>query len=189
MHLPYKCLIFSVCLYFLVPGRAHSQSNIDFFFKNSAQYKDVVVKEIRSTNTFVLQEKVGEKGEVIKLIGLSAPDAPKKKTEDIKRDQFGFTIKEEVSPFTTIEESAMEYVKELVEGQHVRLEFDAEKNSEDFITLAYIFLLKDDTFVNAEILRQGFANLHIRPPNTKYASQLREAYKEARAEKRGLQGQ
>ncbi len=44
-------------------------------------------------------------------------------------------------------------------------------------------------FLNAEILRQGFANLSIRPPNMKFAKELREAYREARAEKRGLQGQ
>ncbi len=38
------------------------------------------------------------------------------------------------------------------------------------------------------IRRQGFASLHIRPPNTKYSDQLSAAYREAREEKRGLQG-
>ena len=72
--------------------------------------------------------------------------------------------------------------------QEIKDVFDSEKNSEDYKTLAYVFLLEDDTFVNAEILRQGFAFLSIRPPNMKYAKELREAYKEARAEQRGLQG-
>jgi len=175
--------------FILFTSTAFSESNIDFFFKSSALYKDVIIKKVRSTDTFVLQEKIGEKGLVIKLIGLSAPKVPRKKTEDIKRDQYGFAIKEEVILLTPIEERAIEYVKELVEGQHVRLEFDAEKKGEGFETLAYVFLLKDDMFVNAQILRQGFANLQIRPPNTKYATELRNAYKDARAEKRGLQGQ
>jgi endonuclease YncB( thermonuclease family) len=50
-------------------------------------------------------------------------------------------------------------------------------------------LLDNELFVNAEILRQGFAFLQIRPPNTKYSKELREAYTEARLEKRGLQGE
>jgi len=189
MRLFLNSSLFFICFFVLAPASALSESNIDLFFNNSAQYKDVVVKMIRSTDTFVLQEEVGEKEMVIKLIGLRAPKAPKRKGENIERDQFGFAVKEEVSPLTPVEERAFEYVKELVEGQHVRLEFDADKRGEDFGTLAYVFLLMDDTFVNAEIIRSGYADLQIRPPNTKYADELRAAYKEARAEKRGLQGQ
>jgi endonuclease YncB( thermonuclease family) len=123
--------------------------------------------------------------EMIKLIGLKAPHAPKKKK--IRRNNHNFII-EDTSPFITIEEKAFSFAKEFLENKLVRIEFDKQKKDEDFHTLAYVFLVDDNTFVNAEILRQGYANLHIQPPNTKYADELRNAYKEARKEKRGLQG-
>lgn len=179
------CLfVFSFCA-----GSVLAESNIEFFFKTDAQYKDVVVEEIFSTDTFRLEGKLGERGEIIKLIGLRAPKTPKKKTEDIKRNEFGIVIKEPVNPLTPIEEKAFEFVKELLVGKHIRLEFDKDKKSEKHETLAYAFLIEDDTFINAEILRHGFAHLSIQPPNTKYADELRDAYKEARREQRGLQGQ
>lgn len=189
MRFIYKQLIISTCIILFCPSIVLSESNFDFFFKDATQYQDVIVDEIRSTDTILLKEKVGEKREVIKLIGLRAPKAPKIRKVDLDRDQYGFTKKEEVSPLTSVEERAFDFAKELLEGQHIRLEFDSRKNAETHATLAYVFLLEDNTFVNFEILRQGFANLQIRPPNTKYAKELREAYKEARFEKRGLQGQ
>jgi micrococcal nuclease len=189
MHSSFKQFIVILSVVVFCPCIAFGESNMDFFFKDVAQYSDVLVKEVRSADTLVLEEKVGEKGEIIKLIGLRAPEAPKKKIKDTKRDQFGFVIKEPVSPLTPIEDQAFEFVKELLEGRHVRLEFDAEKKSGDYATLAYVFLLSDNTFVNAEILRRGFAYLRIQSPNTKYAEELREAYRKARSEKRGLQGE
>ena len=63
------------------------------------------------------------------------------------------------------------------------------KKDEDFITLAYVFLVENDVFVNAEILRQGFADLQLRAPNLKYSDILRRAYREAREQLRGLQGE
>ena len=32
------------------------------------------------------------------------------------------------------------FTRELLEGQHVRLEFDNEKKDDDYFTLAYVFL-------------------------------------------------
>lgn len=183
-----KRLVLTVFFIAACSNTVFGESNFDFFFKNAGQYKDVIVKNVISVNTMRLKGKVGEKGEIIRLIGLRAPKPPKRKKEDVKRDQFGYVKREPVSPLTPIEEQAFEFTRKLLENQHVRLEFDANREGEDYYTLAYVFLVENDTFVNAEILRQGFAYLSIRPPNTKYAKELREAYKEARAEQRGLQG-
>ena len=182
---------FFICAWLAVLGHHAAIGNSDFGFlmKDQARYEDVVVKQVLSTDTIVLEEGVGEREEVIQLIGLKAPSTPKTKKVDIERDQYGFTKKKEVSPLTPIEEQAIEFARELLIGQHVRLEFDVNKKSEDYGTLAYVFLLNDNTFVNTEILRHGFAHLQIRPPNTKYADILREAYREARAQKRGLQSE
>lgn len=178
----------AIQLFILLWGNlALGESSFDFFFKNNEQYKDVIVEEVLSTDTFRLKDNTGEKGKVIKLIGLRVPGSPKKK-KNIERDDLGIAVREPVTPETPLEEKAFEFTRELLEGQHVRLEFDAEKLGENNETLAYVFLLKDNTFVNKEILRQGFAHLSIHPLNMKYSNELREAYKEARNEQRGLQG-
>jgi len=185
----WKYPIFSLLITFSLCSSAIAETNFDFFFKNDNQYKDVIVKEVRSTDTLVLQAGVGERGEVIKLIGLKAPAPPKIQKKNTKRDEYGFTTKEAVSPLTPLEERAYHFAKDLLEGQHVRLEFDVEKRGEDNKTLAYIFLLKDNTFANTEILRHGYAHLSLQTQNKKYINELRSAYREARNEKRGLQGQ
>jgi len=53
--------------------------------------------------------------------------------------------------------------------------------------LAYAYL-KDEsrTFVNAEIIKQGYASLMTIPPNVKYADLFAKLYREAREFKRGL---
>jgi micrococcal nuclease len=189
MQLINKHLILLACVFVLYPFTAYGESGLDFIFKDPSRDQDVMVDEIRSADTIILRERTGEKREVIKLIGLRAPEAPKNRKVDLDRDQYGFVKKEKASPLTPIEEQAFDFAKELLEGQRVRLEFDSEKKGEDYSTLAYVFLLDNELFVNAEILRQGFAFLQIRPPNTKYSKELREAYTEARLEKRGLQGE
>ena len=189
MQLTFKTFLAALFLSASAPGLAHAQSNMDYFFKSTDQYDDVVVDEVITANTIVLKGKTGDKGEVIKLIGLRAPESPKRRTSDIKRDEFGFVLQEPVTLESPLEEKALEFVQNILVGRHVRLEFDDEKSDEDFRTLAYVFLKDDGTLINAEILRKGFADLQIRPPNLKYVNELRNAYKEARNEKRGLQGQ
>ena len=159
------------------------ESNLDLLSDNLKTYKNIKVDKVLSADTIRL-----DNDEYVKLIGLQAPEAPKR-TSDITRDEHGFIVKPKVNPEDPIEEQALAFTKGLLEKQYVRLEFDTNKKSDDFKTFAYVFLVKDNTFANAEILRQGYANLSLSPPNTKYADQLRAAYKEARREKKGLQGE
>jgi endonuclease YncB( thermonuclease family) len=159
------------------------ENALDFLFNNTQEYKDVVVRDVQSVGRIVLAS-----GEKVRLIGLKAPEVLRKK-EAKEFDEFGFPVKEHKEPFDPIEEQAFEFVQELLEGKRVRLEFDVEKKDEDAITLAYVFLLDNNLFVNAEIIRQGYAHLRIQPPNTKYAEELRGAYREAKREQRGLQNE
>ena len=168
---------------------SHAETNLEYFFgtRSSEKYNDVVVKKVISADSFIL-----ESGEKIKLIGLKAPEAPKEKKEKPERDRRGLLItkdKEEVSAVDPIEVRAVEFAREILEGKHVQLEFDIRQKNDNSQTLAYAFFVNDNVFVNAEILRNGYANLHIKIPNKKYAQELRAAYREAREEKRGLQGQ
>ena len=151
-------------------------------------YKDVVVRHVSTVNDFVLDD-----GTKVRMIGIKAPDLSEKvKVEREVVGEMGFTMTRtqgETDPTDTIEEEAFDFVRDLLEGAHVRLEFDNEQKTDDHKTWAYVYLLKDNTFVNAAILKQGYAFLSIRPPNTKHEDALREAYQEARQERRGLQGQ
>ena len=164
----------------LFTSKGYPEKPADPLFGDVQGYADVLVEKVISADTFVL-----ESGERISLIGLLSPEPTKKKK--VERDKHGFII-EDPDPTKSIEQQALEYTKTLIEGKHLRLEFDEQRKNDDFRTLAYAFL-PNNVFVNAEILRQGFADLRIMPPNTKYAQTLREAYREARKEKRGLQGE
>lgn len=70
-------------------------------------------------------------------------------------------------------------------GKKVRLEFDIEPNDRYQRRLAYIFL-RDGTFVNAEMLSQGYAYLLYLRPNVKYHSILLDSQREAMSKKRGI---
>lgn len=176
-----KCILFFYFILLIVSDWAVAESNIKALSDFETAYANVRVERVITADSLTL-----ESGEKIQLIGLDAPAAPRRKG-NLPTDEHGFPIEEKANPQTPIEEQAYDFAKNLLEGQHVRLEFDVQTKSDDFKTLAYVFL-KDGTLVNAEILRQGFANLKLTPLNKKYAKQLREAYQEARREKRGLQG-
>jgi micrococcal nuclease len=50
--------------------------------------------------------------------------------------------------------------------------------------LRYVYV--DDTFVNAEMVRQGLAYVRAYPPDTKYQAYLEELEAEARQAERGI---
>jgi len=77
------------------------------------------------------------------------------------------------------------FTKNLVEGKKVRLEFDVQKRDRYDRLLAYVYL-EDGTFVNAEIVRQGYAQVMTIPPNVKYQELFLRLQKEARENGRGL---
>ena len=80
---------------------------------------------------------------------------------------------------------ASKFNKSLVEGKNVRLEFDAQQQDKYGRLLAYVYL-QDGTFVNAELVRQGYAQASTYPPNVKYADLFRKYEQEAREQGRGL---
>ena len=175
-------MIFLLLLAFLTLGNPSfvSAEEAIRFGGDFKKYEKVLVEKVVSADYFIL-----ESGEKIKLIGIKAPQPPRRK--EIEVDENHIIIHKE-NPIVTIEEKAMDFAKDLLEHKYVRLEFDNKTKDSEFRTLAYVFL-PDGTFVNAEIVRQGFANLNISPPNTKYSDELRKTYQEARSEKRGLQGE
>jgi micrococcal nuclease len=74
----------------------------------------------------------------------------------------------------------------LVEGQAVRLVHDAEAHDRYGRTLAYVYRASDGLFVNAELVRRGYAKpLRIRP-NVAHAAEFSLLAARARRAGRGL---
>jgi micrococcal nuclease len=72
----------------------------------------------------------------------------------------------------------------MVEGKEVRLEFDWQRRDKFNRLLAYVHLM-DGTFLNAEIIKQGYGFAYTMFP-FKYLEEFRQYEKEARENKRGL---
>jgi micrococcal nuclease len=82
--------------------------------------------------------------------------------------------------------AASAYNHRLVEGQRVMLRLDAEPRDRYGRLLAYVYRRRDGLFVNAELVRGGFARTLEIPPNTGHAGELRRLQRAARTAARGL---
>lgn len=74
--------------------------------------------------------------------------------------------------------------KSLVDKKNISIEFDTKKRDEDKELLGYVYA--GDVFVNAQLLKNGFAIAYIQPPNQKYADLFIALQKEARKQRRGI---
>ncbi|MCX7966762.1 MAG: thermonuclease family protein [Syntrophorhabdaceae bacterium] len=108
-----------------------------------------------------------ETGEIVRYIGIDAPELY------VKNGGTEFYAKE-----------AAKYNRKLVFLKKVRLEFDVEKKDQHGRLLAYVFV--KNTFVNAELVRLGYARALIKPPNIKYKDMFLAYQQKAMEEERGL---
>ena len=108
--------------------------------------------------------------ETIRLIGVDTPE-----TKDPRK------------PVEAFGQEAYEFTKSLVEGKKVRLEFDQERVDKYGRTLAYVYL-DDGTFVNAQIILQGYGHAYTAFP-FKYMENFRSYERMARERGLGLWGQ
>jgi micrococcal nuclease len=142
-------------------------------------YTDILVKKVIDGDTLQL-----ESGERVRLIGIDTPEMHE--SEKLHRDSQ--RTKQDATTIRKLGRRAYEFTKKLAEGKRVSLEFDVEKYDKYKRLLAYVFLKEDGTFVNAEIVRQGYASLMTFPPNVKYTDLFLKLYRKARENKRGLWG-
>ena len=105
--------------------------------------------------------------ERVRLIGVDTPESvdPRRPVEEFGKEAAAFT-------------------RRLAEGRRVRLEFDQEPRDRYGRTLAYVYL-EDGTFLNAEIIRQGYGHAYTRFP-FRYTEEFRSYEREAREQRRGL---
>jgi micrococcal nuclease len=160
-------------------------------------YAGVLVVRVNDGDTFTLQN-----GERVRLIGIDTPEywESDKLYRDAQRTGQSIRAIQEMG------KRAYKFTRQLVEGKRVRLEFDSEKRDKYGRLLAYVYLdlsnkdIKPKTgiyydnnadgsisiFVNASIVKSGYASLMTIPPDVKYANLFRRLYREAKQNKRGL---
>lgn len=81
-------------------------------------------------------------------------------------------------------EEAYQFNRKLVEGKTVTLVKDISNTDRYGRLLRYIFV--GDLFVNAELVKQGYARVSTYPPDVKYAGDFLKLEREARLSNRGL---
>jgi micrococcal nuclease len=145
-------------------------------FGNSYNYSDILVKRAVDGDTLVL-----ENGERVRLIGIDTPEMH----ESNKLYKDSQRTGEDITAIQKLGRRSYDFTKKLVEGKRVSLEFDVERQDKYGRLLAYVYL-KDGTFVNAEIVKQGYASLMTIPPNVKYADLFQKLYRQARETRQGL---
>jgi micrococcal nuclease len=128
------------------------------------------VKKISDGDTFWIYKGTGD-GEKIRLIGIDAPES-----QNVFKKKQGFYGKE-----------AKAYLTNLLKGKRVKLEYDVDRTDQYGRTLAYVYL-EDGTFVNAELVKNGYAMIMTVPPNVKFADEFLRLQQEAREQNRGLWG-
>ena len=105
----------------------------------------------------------------VRLIGVDAPES-----KNVFKKKIGYYGKE-----------AKAYLTKMLSGKNVKLVCDVDSLDQYGRTLAYVYL-EDGTFVNADLMRNGYAMLMTIPPNVKFADEFLKLQKEARENNRGL---
>ena len=101
----------------------------------------------------------------------------------------GIDTPESVKPGVAVQcfaKAASAANERLVAGERVRLSLDAEPRDRYGRLLAYVYRARDGTFVNAELVREGYARTLTIPPNVRYAARLASLARRAREALRGL---
>jgi len=122
----------------------------------------VLVTRVVDGDTVVLQG-----GERVRYIGIDTPE----------------TVHPQ-EPVEYMGPEASAFNRKLVEGRRVRLEFDAQERDRYGRLLAYVYV--GEVFVNAELLRAGYARVMTVPPNVKHSEEFLRLEREARAAEIGL---
>jgi micrococcal nuclease len=149
-------------------------------FGETYDYADILVKRVVDADTLLL-----ENGERVRLIGIDTPEMH----ESAKLQRDSRRSSRDASAIQKLGRRAYEFVRPLAEGKRVSLEFDAERYDKYNRLLAYVYLKENGLFLNAEIVKQGYASLMTIPPNVKYAELFQQLYRQARENRRGLWGE
>ena len=169
-------------------------------------YDAITVAKVHDGDTIKLAN-----GDRVRLIGIDCPELHE--SDKLYRD--AARRHQDIAVIQAMGKEADEFTRKLVLGRKVRLEFDLERRDKYGRLLAYVYLypgpgdqeLDSDVlvyedllnkspdksgemikmiFLNASILKAGFAQVMIYPPNTMHADFFQRLNREAREAHRGL---
>lgn len=103
----------------------------------------------------------------------------------------GIDTPESVKPNTPVEcfaKAASARNAELVEDERVELRTDVEERDRYGRLLAYVYRARDGAFVNAALVREGYAQPMTIAPNVRHADEFTALARTARRDGRGLWG-
>lgn len=124
---------------------------------------------VRVVDGDTIRVRVGASVERVRYIGIDTPETVKPGT-----------------PVQCYGKAASAFNSRLVRAQRVRLVFDAERRDRYGRLLAYVYRQPDGLFVNAELVRRGYAEPMEIAPNVAHARQLAGLAGAARRARRGL---
>ena len=133
--------------------------------QSSPRERTATLAEVSDGDTLVLRD-----GTRVRLIGI---DTPETQHPEFGEECYG--------------KAATRFARSLLDdGDRVRLVLDVEKFDRYERVLAYVYRASDDLFVNAALVRRGYAYVSTIPPNVEHADQFRRLAAKARAAERGL---
>ncbi|MBI3671210.1 thermonuclease family protein [Candidatus Azambacteria bacterium] len=132
--------------------------------RHSGEVEYFLVKRVVDGDTILL-----DNGERVRYIGMDTP-------ESVKPD----------SPVECFGKEASERNKELVLGKTVRLKKDVSEKDAYGRLLRYVYI--DDTFVNLELVDEGYAKAYTKKPDVKYSGIFKEAERKAKEKKLNMWG-
>ena len=138
-----------------------------------------IVRKVIDGDTYLLSNN-----EKVRLLGIDTPEKYESNKLDRDAEISGMTKK----TIKKLGELATQYSKKLVEGKTVYLEKEPNYSDRDKYgrLLRYVYL-EDGTFVNAQILKEGYATVYDKYQISKL-DEFRKLYREARENRRGLWG-
>lgn len=131
------------------------------------QWAPMSVPVTRVIDGEIIEVKLGDRLEIVRYTGIGTPEIqyPTRGAERYR-------------------EAAKAANARLVAGKHVQLVFDAQRRDRQGRLLAYVYT--GDSFVNAELVAAGYAEVATYPPNVRHRDAFVTAQREARLAKRGL---
>ncbi len=141
----------------------------------SQDYDYYSVKRVVDGTTLLLKD-----GQRLRLIGVDTPVyVSKKLRSDAERSG------RDIKTISKLANKASDFVKSLVEpGDKIVVKYDRQRVDKCGRILGYVYL-EDGTFLNAEIVKQGYGRVCTRFP-FKYLDDFRRYEREAREHKKGI---
>lgn len=116
-----------------------------------------------------IRADLGGNEETVRYIGIDTPESVKPN-----------------APVQCFAKMAAERNAALVRGTDLKLRFDVDRRDRYGRLLAYVYRADDGAFVNAALVRDGYARTLTVPPNVRHADQFARLQVEAREQHRGL---